>query len=43
MADVEDALDDTNSDDYGDDMFGDIDKAISMKRKEVVKQGLLKA
>ncbi|XP_057462343.1 UDP-N-acetylmuramoyl-L-alanyl-D-glutamate--2,6-diaminopimelate ligase MurE homolog, chloroplastic-like isoform X1 [Actinidia eriantha] len=43
IADVEDASDDdTNFDNSGDDMFGDIDRAISMKRKEFVKQGLLK-
>ncbi|KAL4603826.1 hypothetical protein ACB092_10G151700 [Castanea dentata] len=45
IADVEDA--DDNDDpsqvsDSGDDMFGDIDKAIAMQRKEFVKQGLLK-
>nr|POE96354.1 udp-n-acetylmuramoyl-l-alanyl-d-glutamate--2,6-diaminopimelate ligase [Quercus suber] len=45
IADVEDA--DENDDpsqisDSGDDMFGDIDKAIAMQRKEFVKQGLLK-
>ncbi|XP_047340932.1 UDP-N-acetylmuramoyl-L-alanyl-D-glutamate--2,6-diaminopimelate ligase MurE homolog, chloroplastic [Impatiens glandulifera] len=45
IADVEDDPDlpnSINSDASGDDMFGDIDKAIAMKRKEFVKQGLLK-
>ncbi|CAM8884442.1 unnamed protein product [Rhodiola kirilowii] len=47
IADVEDAPDETSGvvnreDDGGDDLFGDIDKAIAMKRKEFVKQGLLK-
>lgn len=45
IADVEDAPDNpssVNSDDSGDDLFGEIDKAIAMKRKEFVKQGLLK-
>lgn len=42
---MEDADDDnpkSNSPDDGDDLFGEIDKAISMKRREFVKQGLLK-
>ncbi|KAK2984542.1 hypothetical protein RJ640_018920 [Escallonia rubra] len=46
IADVEDAPDNpesgTNDDDSGDDLFGEIDKAIALKRKEFVKQGLLK-
>ncbi|KAL8141642.1 hypothetical protein V2J09_014674 [Rumex salicifolius] len=46
IKDVEDASDipgpASGSGDYGDDLFGEIDKAISMKRKEFVKQGLLK-
>ncbi|GMQ05470.1 hypothetical protein CsSME_00050485 [Camellia sinensis var. sinensis] len=45
IADVEDAPDNpdsSNLDDPGDDLFGEIDKAIAMKRKEFVKQGLLK-
>lgn len=45
IADVEDAPENpssVNSDNSGDDLFGDIDKAIAMKRKEFVKQGLLK-
>uniref|UniRef100_A0A7N0V671 UDP-N-acetylmuramoyl-L-alanyl-D-glutamate--2,6-diaminopimelate ligase MurE homolog, chloroplastic n=1 Tax=Kalanchoe fedtschenkoi TaxID=63787 RepID=A0A7N0V671_KALFE len=48
IADVEDAPDESSrgvrsaEDDGGDDLFGDIDKAIAMKRKEFVKQGLLK-
>lgn len=49
IKDVEDApdnpaqLDDTEDDDdsSGGDLFGDIDKAIALKRKEFVKQGLL--
>lgn len=31
-----------SADDSGDDLFGEIDKAIALKRKEFVKQGLLK-
>lgn len=48
IADVEDAPDENSGvnraedDDGGDDLFGDLDKAISMKRREFVKQGLLK-
>lgn len=45
IADVEDAPDNVDSIDAegaGDDLFGEIDKAIAMKRKEFVKQGLLK-
>ncbi|KAL6986262.1 hypothetical protein U1Q18_019630 [Sarracenia purpurea var. burkii] len=45
IADVEDAPDNigsVTSDDSGDDLFGEIDKAIALKRKEFVKQGLLK-
>ncbi|XP_022157096.1 uncharacterized protein LOC111023902 [Momordica charantia] len=45
IADVEDApenADYLNSESTGDDLFGEIDKAIAMKRKEFVKQGLLK-
>lgn len=45
IADVEDAPDDPLSADQessGDDFFGEIDKAIALKRKEFVKQGLLK-
>lgn len=45
IADVEDAPDSPNSletDSSGDDLFGEIDKAIALKRKEFVKQGLLK-
>ncbi|XP_059639964.1 UDP-N-acetylmuramoyl-L-alanyl-D-glutamate--2,6-diaminopimelate ligase MurE homolog, chloroplastic [Cornus florida] len=45
IADVEDApdnADSTYSEDSGDDLFGEIDKAIALKRKEFVKQGLLK-
>ncbi|CAN6579114.1 unnamed protein product [Malus baccata var. baccata] len=45
IADVEDAPENPNSvinDNSGDDLFGDIDQAISLKRKEFVKQGLLK-
>lgn len=44
IADVEDAPDNPADDggDSGDDLFGDIDKAIALKRKEFVKQGLLK-
>ncbi|XP_022958474.1 UDP-N-acetylmuramoyl-L-alanyl-D-glutamate--2,6-diaminopimelate ligase MurE homolog, chloroplastic [Cucurbita moschata] len=45
IADVEDAPDNAeylNSESSGDDLFGEIDKAIAMKRKEFVKQGLLK-
>uniref|UniRef100_A0A0V0I4Y4 Putative ovule protein n=1 Tax=Solanum chacoense TaxID=4108 RepID=A0A0V0I4Y4_SOLCH len=44
LADVEDAPDNplVNDNDSGDDLFGEIDKAIALKRKEFVKQGLLK-
>ncbi|KAF3669066.1 hypothetical protein FXO38_07765 [Capsicum annuum] len=42
LADVEDASDNAHDTDTGDDLFGDIDKAIALKRKEFVKQGLLK-
>ncbi|KAM1584849.1 hypothetical protein ACFX1Z_037787 [Malus domestica] len=45
IADVEDAPENPNSvinDNSGDDLFGDIDQAIALKRKEFVKQGLLK-
>ncbi|NP_001266012.1 hop-interacting protein THI138 isoform X1 [Solanum lycopersicum] len=44
LADVEDAPDNplVNDSDSGDDLFGEIDKAIALKRKEFVKQGLLK-
>ncbi|KAL5552058.1 hypothetical protein UlMin_002234 [Ulmus minor] len=44
IADVEDAPENTSSvysDNSGDDLFGEIDKAIALKRKEFVKQGLL--
>ena len=44
IADVEDAPDNPSpldSDNSGDDLFGEIDKAIALKRKEFVKQGLL--
>lgn len=41
IADVEDAPDTLDSENSGDDLFGEIDKAIAMKRKEFVKQGLL--
>ncbi|KAF4363679.1 hypothetical protein F8388_026287 [Cannabis sativa] len=44
IADVEDSPDNPGSaykDDAGEDLFGEIDKAIAMKRKEYVKQGLL--
>lgn len=46
IADVEDAPDDPSALDSqysgtGDDLFGEIDKAIALKRKEFVKQGLL--
>lgn len=42
---MEDAPENPNSvvnDNSGDDLFGDIDQAIALKRKEFVKQGLLK-
>ncbi|XP_010241881.1 PREDICTED: uncharacterized protein LOC104586371 [Nelumbo nucifera] len=45
LAEEEDAPDDpesTNSENSGDDLFGEIDRAIALKRKEFVKQGLLK-
>ncbi|KAM3396778.1 UDP-N-acetylmuramoyl-L-alanyl-D-glutamate-2,6-diaminopimelate ligase MurE, chloroplastic isoform X1 [Capsicum galapagoense] len=42
LADVEDASENAHDTDTGDDLFGDIDKAIALKRKEFVKQGLLK-
>ncbi|CAK9158883.1 unnamed protein product, partial [Ilex paraguariensis] len=45
LADVEDPTENPSSvdnDNSGDDLFGEIDKAIALKRKEFVKQGLLK-
>ncbi|KAF5460659.1 hypothetical protein F2P56_020514 [Juglans regia] len=43
IADVEDPSENPNAeDDSGDDLFGDIDKAIALQRKEFVKKGLLK-
>ncbi|KAK4787131.1 hypothetical protein SAY86_010964 [Trapa natans] len=45
IADVEDAPDNYDNvaqEDSGDDLFGEIDKAIAMKRREFVRQGLLK-
>jgi hypothetical protein len=42
IADVEDPAENTDQDDSGDDLFGDIDKAIALQRKEFVKKGLLK-
>ncbi|KAL5727437.1 hypothetical protein ACHQM5_000633 [Ranunculus cassubicifolius] len=44
IEDVEDAPDnpEDSNEDSGDDIFGEIDKAIAMKRKEFVKKGLLK-
>lgn len=45
IADVEDAPEDADAlgpGDAGDDLFGEIDKAIALKRREFVKQGLLK-
>lgn len=45
LADIEDAPDNPASldnDDSGDDLFGEIDKALALKRKEFVEQGLLK-
>lgn len=45
LADIEDPPDNPaylNNDDSGDDLFGEIDKALALKRKEFVEQGLLK-
>ncbi|CAL5214841.1 unnamed protein product [Lathyrus oleraceus] len=43
IADAEDAPDEASSiESSQDDLFGEIDKAIALKRKEFVKQGLLK-
>ncbi|XP_030454179.2 UDP-N-acetylmuramoyl-L-alanyl-D-glutamate--2,6-diaminopimelate ligase MurE homolog, chloroplastic [Syzygium oleosum] len=42
IADVEDAPDDADALGAGDDLFGEIDKAIALKRRDFVKQGLLK-
>lgn len=42
IADVEDAPDNNTFDSNEDDLFGEIDKAIALKRKEFVSQGLLK-
>ncbi|KAF9613948.1 hypothetical protein IFM89_013483 [Coptis chinensis] len=44
IQDVEDAPDnpEDGNEDTGDDLFGEIDKAIALKRKEFVKKGLLK-
>ncbi|KAK7358610.1 hypothetical protein VNO77_00545 [Canavalia gladiata] len=41
IADVQDAPDDAHLDTSEDDLFGEIDKAIALKRKEFVRQGLL--
>ncbi|KAK7399202.1 hypothetical protein VNO78_10381 [Psophocarpus tetragonolobus] len=41
IADVEDAPDNASFDSSEDDLFGEIDKAIALKRKEFVSQGLL--
>ncbi|TKY60635.1 UDP-N-acetylmuramoyl-L-alanyl-D-glutamate--2, 6-diaminopimelate ligase [Spatholobus suberectus] len=41
IADVEDAPDNAPFDSSEDDLFGEIDKAIALKRKEFVSQGLL--
>jgi hypothetical protein len=42
IVDVEDPAKNTDQDDSGDNLFGDIDKAIALQRKEFVKNGLLK-
>lgn len=45
LADIEDPTENPaslNDDNSGDDLFGEIDKALALKRKEFVKQGLLK-
>lgn len=45
LADIEDppeSSDSVDNDSSGDDLFGEIDKALALKRKEFVKQGLLK-
>lgn len=39
---MEDPAENSDQDDSGDDLFGDIDKAIALQRKEFVKKGLLK-
>ena len=41
IADVEDAPDNAPFDSSEDDLFGEIDKALALKRKEFVSQGLL--
>lgn len=46
LADIDDPPENldgsSKNDDSGDDLFGEIDKALALKRKEFVKQGLLK-
>lgn len=42
MEDAPDGYGNAAQEDSGDDLFGEIDKAIALKRRELVKQGLLK-
>lgn len=42
LEETEDIPDSVNTDDSGDDLFGEIDKAIALKRQEFIKKGLIK-
>ncbi|KAL0297653.1 UNVERIFIED_CONTAM: UDP-N-acetylmuramoyl-L-alanyl-D-glutamate--2,6-diaminopimelate ligase MurE, chloroplastic [Sesamum radiatum] len=42
LEETEDVPVSVNDDDAGDDLFGEIDKAIALKRQEFIKQGLIK-
>ncbi|KAL0408200.1 UNVERIFIED_CONTAM: UDP-N-acetylmuramoyl-L-alanyl-D-glutamate--2,6-diaminopimelate ligase MurE, chloroplastic [Sesamum radiatum] len=42
LEETEDVPVSANDDDAGDDLFGEIDKAIALKRQEFIKQGLIK-
>lgn len=42
LEETEDVPDSVLNDDSGDDLFGEIDKAIALKRQEFIKQGLIK-
>ncbi|KAK4422598.1 UDP-N-acetylmuramoyl-L-alanyl-D-glutamate--2,6-diaminopimelate ligase MurE, chloroplastic [Sesamum alatum] len=42
LEETEDVPVSLNDDDSGDDLFGEIDKAIALKRQEFIKQGLIK-
>ncbi|CAA3002586.1 UDP-N-acetylmuramoyl-L-alanyl-D-glutamate--2,6-diaminopimelate ligase [Olea europaea subsp. europaea] len=42
LEETEDSPNALNNDDSGDDLFGEIDKAIALKRQEFIKKGLIK-